>query len=106
MSLTTEQRKQYRAIAHHLKPIVMISDNGVSEGVINELERALTDHELIKIKISVGEREDRSALIKELVELTRSELVQTIGKTAIIVRHNPKPNPKLSNLLRAQAGKA
>ena len=106
MPLSIELRKQYKAIAHHLKPVVIIAGNGVTEGVINELERALNDHELIKIKIAAGERDERAELVDEICKMSRSELVQLIGKTAILVRRNPKPNPKLSNILRAQSGRA
>jgi RNA-binding protein len=52
--------RQLRAIAHKLKPVVTIAGNGLSEGVLAELERALNDHELIKIKLAVGSREARS----------------------------------------------
>lgn len=103
MPLSVEQRKQYRSIAHHLKPVVTIGGNGVSEGVMTELDRALNEHELIKIKVAAGEREERKELINELCDLTRSELVQIIGRVAVLVRRCPKPNPKLSNILRFQA---
>ena len=46
--------KQLRTIGHKLKPIVTVAGNGITDGVVNELERALTDHELIKIKLAVG----------------------------------------------------
>ncbi|WP_020405518.1 ribosome assembly RNA-binding protein YhbY [Hahella ganghwensis] len=105
MALSIEQHKKYKAIAHHLKPVVIIAGNGVTEGVIGELERALTDHELIKIKISAGERDERAELVDEICKMSRSELVQLIGKTAVLLRRNPNPNPKLSNIIRAQAGR-
>ena len=105
MSISNEQRKQFKAIAHHLKPVVIIAGNGITEGVARELERALTDHELIKIKIAVGEREDRAAIADEITCLTGSELVQMIGRTAVLLRHNQKPNPKLSNLIKAQSAR-
>lgn len=101
MTLSAAERKQYRAIAHNLNPIIIVGDKGISEGLIDELERALSDHELIKVKIAIGERDDRAEIIDELVKLSRSELVQTIGKIAVLLRKNPKPNPKLSNLIRA-----
>lgn len=103
MPINSEQRKQLKAIAHHLKPVVIIAANGLTEGVINELDRALSDHELIKIKISAGEREDRIAIVDDITRKTRSELVQLIGKTAVILRRSTKPNPKLSNLIKAQS---
>lgn len=98
--ISAERRKQFRAIGHNLKPVVTIGGNGVSESVLAELERALDDHELIKVKIAAGEREDRADIIDSLCQHTRSELVQSIGKTALLYRGAAKPNPKLSNLLR------
>lgn len=98
MSITNEQKKIYRTIGHRLKPIVMVSENGLSEGVLDELERALNDHELIKIKIAVVDREAKHALIAHMVEHSGAELVQQIGKTALLLRRNPNAKPRLSNL--------
>lgn len=98
MSLSSEQRRQYRTLAHELKPVVMIGDNGVSDGLQKELERALDDHELIKVKVSASDREERREAIEQACELTGAELVQTIGKIAILLRRARDPNPKLSNL--------
>lgn len=100
MPLTKEQKKNFKAIGHHLKPVVTIAENGLSEGVLAELERALGDHELIKVQLRVGEREERHELIASLCSQTRSELVQNIGKVALIYRRNPEPNRNLSNVLR------
>ncbi|PSF08186.1 ribosome assembly RNA-binding protein YhbY [Marinobacter fuscus] len=100
MSLSAEQRREFRAIAHNLKPVVIIGDNGLSEGLQGELERALNDHELIKIKVANPDREARQAAIKAVCESSGAELVQTIGKIAVILRRAKQPNPKLSNLLR------
>ena len=76
------------------------SDNGISEGLIKETERALDDHELIKVKFNVGDRDARAELIKELCNSTRAELVQTIGKIALILRIAKERNEQLSNLMR------
>lgn len=103
MSLSSDQKKRFRTIAHHLKPVVIIAEKGISEGVLTELERALEDHELIKLKINVAERDDKQLIIAELVEQTGAELVQTIGKVAVLYRPAKKQNPKLSNLTRFQA---
>ncbi|HTO17990.1 MAG TPA: ribosome assembly RNA-binding protein YhbY [Pseudomonas sp.] len=102
MALSQEQKKQFKSIGHHLKPVLTIADNGLSEGVMAELERALVDHELIKIQLRVAERDDRHALIEELCRSARCELVQSIGKVALVYRKNPKPNRHLSNVLRNQ----
>ena len=100
MPLTQEQKKQYKSIGHHLKPVVIIADNGLTEGVTAELERALSDHELIKIQLRITVREDRLAVIAELCKTSKSELVQVIGKMALIYRKNPKANKQLSNVSR------
>ena len=100
MSLSPEQRREYRAIAHNLKPVIIVGDKGLSEGLQDELDRALNDHELIKIKVASTDREARQEAIQALCESSGAELVQTIGKIAVILRRAKKPNPKLSNLLR------
>lgn len=100
MELTAAQKKHYRSIGHNLKPIVMIGDKGVTDGVNEELERALEDHELIKVKINLPDPSARKTLANELCEQHKAGLVQAIGKIILIVRAAKKPNPKLSNLLR------
>ena len=92
--------KQLRAIGHHLKPVVTVAGAGLSETVLAEINRALTDHELIKIKIAIDDRELRSTTIGELCEQTGASSVQTIGKIALVFRKNTRPNPKTSNLVR------
>ncbi|MBD3639647.1 MAG: ribosome assembly RNA-binding protein YhbY [Marinobacter sp.] len=100
MSLSPEQRRAYRAIAHNLKPVIIVGDKGLSEGLQEELDRALNDHELIKIKVASQDREARQEAITALCEASGAEVVQTIGKIAVLLRRAKKPNPKLSNLLR------
>lgn len=102
MTLTTEKIKNFRRIGHHLKPVVIISDNGISEGVAHELSRALDDHELIKIKLHCSDKAIKQKYLKELCESVACQLVQTIGNVALIYRGAAKPNPKLSNILRHQ----
>ena len=104
MTLNSEQRRQFRAVAHHLKPVIIVGDKGVSEALLTELDRALEDHELIKVKLASNDRELRQAMVQQLTEASRAELVQMIGKIAVLLRRAQKPNPKLSNLLRQQPG--
>lgn len=92
--------KSLRAIGHRLKPVVTISENGVSDGVINELERALEDHELIKVKFAFEDRDDKAQAIAEVLEKTQAQSVQTIGKIALLYRLAKQTNKKLSNLHR------
>lgn len=92
--------RQLRAIGHKLQPVVTIAGNGLNEGVQMELDRALSDHELIKVRLSVGDRQVRDALIEELLSRLGAELVQRVGNIALILRRSPEPDPKKSNLLR------
>ncbi|MEX0604818.1 MAG: ribosome assembly RNA-binding protein YhbY [Marinobacter sp.] len=102
MSLSPEQRREYRTIAHNLKPVVIIGDKGLTENLQQELDRALNDHELIKVKIASPDREQRQELTDALCKASGAQLVQSIGKIAVIMRRAAKPNPKLSNLQRTQ----
>lgn len=99
--LSQQQKKHYRAIGHILDPIVTIAGKGLSETVVTELNRALDDHELIKIRIN-SDRETRKVILAELVSATQATVVQTIGGIALIFRASSTPNPSLSNLVRHQ----
>jgi RNA-binding protein len=92
--------KQLRAIGHKLKPVVTVAGNGLTDAVYAELERALGDHEIIKIKLAVGSRAARAAVTAEICERSGAELVQSIGNVAVILRPAPQPDPSLSNLIR------
>ncbi|WP_241521026.1 YhbY family RNA-binding protein [Kineobactrum sediminis] len=96
----SQDKKQLRAIGHKLKPVVTVAGNGLSDTVLQELERALTDHELIKVKLAAPDRETRAALATELCSRTGAELVQSIGNVVLVMRRAAKPDPRLSNLMR------
>ncbi len=98
MALSNDNKKHFRQVGHGLKPVVMVAGNGLSENVLAEIERALEDHELIKVKVSVIDRELRSAAIKEMCDHSRAELIQEIGKVALIYRESKKPNLRTSNI--------
>jgi RNA-binding protein len=100
MALSSEQKKAYKRIGHHLKPVVIVSEQGTTDGVLAELDRALSDHELIKIRITVADRDTRQLLVNEVCKATGAELVQVIGKMVILLRRNKTPNANLSNLVR------
>lgn len=100
MSLNQEQKKRYRAIGHDLKPLVTVADRGLSASVLAEIDRALGDHELIKIKVNVADRDHKTALIDQACDQLGATLVQSIGRVALLLRRAQAPNPKLSNLAR------
>ncbi len=97
---TSKELRQLRAMAHALRPIVTVAGKGLSPSVVEELDRALRDHELIKVKVAVGDRDLREQTISELCELSGATLVQRIGNIATLIRHNPKADPRKSNLQR------
>ena len=88
MPLKAAQKKNLRGLAHHLKPVVTVADKGLSETVIAEIERALNDHELIKIKLR-SDRDKRKVWTSSIAEQCKAELVQTIGQVACFYRKNP-----------------
>jgi len=95
-----KDKQQLRAIGHKLKPVVTIAGNGLSENVMLEIERALADHELIKLKLVAGDRDAREALGNEICQKTGATLVQAIGNIILILRRSPEPDPRKSNLVR------
>ena len=89
MNLTEPQRKHLRRLGHDRNPIVLIGQGGLGPNVVAEMDRALTDHELVKVRARVGDRQERDRILDELAAATRSELVQRIGHVALYYRRNP-----------------
>jgi RNA-binding protein len=92
--LSAKQRKQLKGLAHSLKPVVMIGQNGLTDAVVEEAGHALLAHELIKVRIRGAE--DLQADAESLAAQTQAELVDVIGQIAIVYRAHPdKPTIKL-----------
>jgi RNA-binding protein len=89
MSLNNRQRRHLRGLTHHLKPVVIVADKGLSENVLAEIDSALNHHELVKIKLR-GDRETRCAWQDEIVRTFGAEPVQSIGQVACFFRRNKK----------------
>ena len=88
MSITPKAKQSLKAQAHQLKPIILIGNNGVTDAVNAEVERALNDHELIKIRVHTNDREIRRAIFAEICQVHQAELVQVVGKIGVIYRQN------------------
>ncbi len=86
MSLSSKARRELKARAHHLKPVLRIGQQGLRDAVIQEAERCLDTHELIKVHIQDGEREARHGMAISLCQHTGADLVGSIGKTFILYR--------------------
>lgn len=103
--LTGKQRRHLRALAHHLKPTVMVGKEQMSEGVIAATSAALWDHELIKVKLgesAIGEM-DRQTLGSELAKRTSANLIGIVGNIIVLYRANPEQ--PVIELPRDKAGK-
>jgi RNA-binding protein len=88
MQLSEKQKKHLRRHAHPLHPLVMVGNAGLTEGVVNELDRALEDHELVKVSARIGERAGRHAALEELARRTNAELVQRVGHVGVFYRRS------------------
>lgn len=95
MTLTDQQKRKLRGYAHGLKPVLWLGAEGASQAVLAELETALNHHELIKVKLRVGDRQARDAAIATLCEAGSAELVQRIGNVAVLFRRNAE-NPRVN----------
>jgi RNA-binding protein len=95
MQLTEKQRRHLKGLAHPLKPVILMGNSGLTPAVIAETDRALTHHELIKVRLPGLDREERDAALAELAESTSSAMVTRIGHVAVLYRPHPDL-PKIS----------
>ena len=89
MSLSSAQKRYLRGLTHHINPVVMVGEKGLTENVLLEIEQALDHHELIKVSVRVGDRKERDAVIRELCNQGAAEMVQRVGNMALLYRENP-----------------
>jgi len=82
------QIKQLKALAHKLKPIVTIGQHGMKESINDELAIAIKFHQLVKVKVNVGDRDLRDSLISGFTTKHNAELVQKVGNVAVLYRRN------------------
>ena len=86
MALTGKQKNYLRSVAHNKNPIVAIGNKGLTEAVMNELELALEQHELVKIKLPGMDKAEKKALLQQLATDSNSEEVQLIGNVGVLFR--------------------
>lgn len=90
MALTGKQRRHLRALAHKLSPVVQVGKDGLDEGVVAAVDRALADHELIKVKLGEAAGLDRHDAAIDLAAKTGSEIAQVLGNTVVLYRADPE----------------
>ena len=95
MALNGKQKRQLRALGHHLGVVVQVGAEGVTEGVIGAVTQALKDHELIKVKLADEDRDSRAESIEKLSNESASEVAQTLGRTVLLFKQRKK-NSKIT----------
>lgn len=95
MELSEKQKKHLRRLGHPLHAIVNLGQSGLTDAVVQELDRALADHELVKVRARAAERAMRDDMLDQLAVRTGSTLVQRIGNVALLYR----PDIKLPKIL-------
>ena len=90
MTLSEAQKKYLRGLGHGLKPLIMVGDAGLSESLLVEFESTLAHHELIKVRVRVGDRKARDAIIEEMCSKSGAVMVQRVGNMALLYRENPE----------------
>jgi RNA-binding protein len=84
--ITTKSRQQLKAKAHGLKPVVLLGNQGLTEAVKKEIDRALTDHQLIKIRVSIADRDAKKSIVDDICTSLKAEKIQVIGHIAVLFR--------------------
>jgi putative YhbY family RNA-binding protein len=110
LQLTPAQRKEKRAEAHHLHPVVLVGGDGLTPAVVRETDAALAAHGLIKVRVFADDRKARDAILASLADQLGAAPVQHIGKLLVLWRPVPPkdkagrddrlPGPKVIKVLK------
>ena len=95
MTLSNKQKQFLKGQAHSLKPVVLLGSNGLTEGVVMEIQSALEIHELIKVKVPTDDRETKALIFESIVRETGATKLQTIGHTIVLYRQSPEKKIQL-----------
>jgi putative YhbY family RNA-binding protein len=96
VTLTARERAHLKARAHALEPVVLVGNAGLTDTVATEVERALTAHELIKVRIGGADRDARRALCDEICHRAGAAEVQRVGKVLVLWRPRPEADVRES----------
>ncbi len=95
MTLSNKQKQFLKGEAHSLKPVVLLGSNGLTEGVVMEIQSALEIHGLIKVKVPTDDRETKALIFEAIVRETGATKLQTIGHTIVLYRQSPEKKIQL-----------
>ncbi|NOZ10162.1 MAG: YhbY family RNA-binding protein [Gammaproteobacteria bacterium] len=90
MKLNSKQIRHLRGLAHHRSPAVTLGAQGLTPAVLAEIEIALAHHELLKIKLSSGDKSSRHQMLERICEVTQATAVQEIGRMAVVFKPSPE----------------
>lgn len=88
MTLSNKQKQYLKGLAHPLKPVVQLGNNGLTEGVLAEIENALSFHELIKVKVPSDDKEEKQLIMDAIIGETKAIQVQAIGHILVMYRQS------------------
>jgi RNA-binding protein len=105
LTLSRDERLRLKSESHHLDPIVLLGANGLTEAVLKEIDRALTTHQLVKVRTPALERPQRERLFLEIAERLGAARIQLIGRLMVMFRPLPdEPHPRASRAPSAARG--
>jgi RNA-binding protein len=88
MTLTNKQKQFLKGLAHSLKPVVQLGQNGLTEGVLAEIDNAINHHELIKVRVTSEDREDKALIIEAIIRETKAIKIQAIGHVLTLYKQS------------------
>ncbi|MCC2607362.1 ribosome assembly RNA-binding protein YhbY [Planctobacterium marinum] len=95
MQLTNKQKQHLKGLAHSLKPVVLLGGNGLTEGVMAEIDAALAHHELIKVRVPSEDREEKNLIMDAIVRESGAVKVQTIGHMLVLYKQSEEKKIEL-----------
>jgi RNA-binding protein len=95
MTLSNKQKQFLKGLAHPIKPVVLLGGNGLTEGVLLEIDNSLTIHELIKVKVPTNDRETKQLIFDAIVRETGAHKVQSIGHIIVLYRQSEEKKIQL-----------
>jgi RNA-binding protein len=88
MTLSNKQKQHLKGLAHSLKPVVQLGNNGLTEGVLAEIDSAIKHHELIKVKIPTDDKEEKTLIMDAIIRETGAIKVHTIGHVLVLYKQS------------------
>ncbi|MBU3002936.1 ribosome assembly RNA-binding protein YhbY [Paraglaciecola arctica] len=88
MTLSNKQKQHLKGLAHSIKPVVQLGNNGLTEGVLAEIDGAINHHELIKVKVPTDDKEEKALIIDAIVRETGAFKLQTIGHVVVLYKQS------------------